>query len=175
MQMIFAIVAVVILITGVIVNYNERIKKSNTLGTQIAADLSPTPGPTDTPSPTLPITVSPRPTNKPVPTASFLPSPTSDTTSNSININDLIYPNSSVLSKTPAKADLTTGADPKVVTSWYKAKINSYSMNITSFVTTETNGSVDNKLIGEKGQDRISIEINRPEGKSNASINVSLD
>ncbi len=64
---------------------------------------------------------------------------------------------------------------PQVITNWYKDKIKSQGMNATSFVQTNTNDNILNKLVGANGSMKVSVEITRASGISQTSISVVLD
>jgi len=58
---------------------------------------------------------------------------------------------------------------------WHKEKITSMGMNAKSFVQTNTNGNILNKLVSANGETKVSIEIskNGSEAQTKISINIS--
>jgi len=89
-------------------------------------------------------------------------------------LNDFVYPGSEVVSSSAGSAYLRTMDDPDKVTDWYKEKIESYEMNVKSFVTTKTNDNVLNKLAGAKEGLEIAVEVKRGEGEFVSEINLTL-
>lgn len=141
------------------------------------ASTNPTPEPTpiasDSPSPsTIPTS---NPTLKPTPTATILRqsnTPTPNPTTNNSN-SDWRYPNSTVISGSGNNITLTSSSDPSAITNWYKQKIQSLGMNTKSFVTTNSNNNVLNKLAAAGNNGSINVEIKRNSGDSLTTIIVS--
>ena len=84
---------------------------------------------------------------------------------------DWIYPNSTQLEANKWRSS----DDPQVITNWYKSKIEALGMNAKSFVQTNTNGQVLNKLVAANGNSKISVEISKSSADSQTSILVVLD
>ncbi|OGG03275.1 hypothetical protein A2W14_00345 [Candidatus Gottesmanbacteria bacterium RBG_16_37_8] len=118
------------------------------------------------------------PTNTPTPTA--FPSPTiflpNDTPTpvvqNESNNNTLIYPNSTVISETGNLIVLQNNDDPQTITDWYKQKIESLNLNAKSYVVTNANGNVLNKLVGASGNMEVRVEIIKKASESIVEIKV---
>ncbi len=118
-------------------------------------------------------TISLTPTNPPnSPTSA--PTNTSTPTINNSSINNYMYPNSSVVSSSNNFLSLTSEDSADVITDWYKNKIDSEGMNVTSFVTTNTNDNVLNKLVGADGTYEVSVEISKISNSSTVHIEVSI-
>ncbi len=140
-----------------------------------------------TPTPTNAPTISPTITQSPsvsVPTPTVIntippqiitsaPSPTQATSSTG-SLNDFIYPNSSVQSQSGNAVTLLSTDDATVITNWFKNKIQQLGMNTTSFITTNTNGNVSNKLVASNGSLHISVDISKSPGSNQVTVAVSL-
>lgn len=81
------------------------------------------------------------------------------------------YPNSTQL----AAGKWQSSADPQVITNWYKSKIETLGTSAKSFVQTNTNGNVLNKLVAANGSSKVSVEISKSSSDSQTSILVVLD
>lgn len=81
---------------------------------------------------------------------------------------DFVYPGATpVGNNTYQSSD-----DPVKITNWYKNRINSAGMNVTSFVMTTTNNNVLNKLVGANGSSRISVDISKNAGEAQTTIKL---
>lgn len=126
--------------------------------------IIPAVSPTLTPSPAL------IPTTMPTVLPTSIPAPKTSYT----NINSFIYPNSSRISYAENSAVLQSSDNTQVITNWYKDKIISLGMNVKSFVQTNTNGNILNKLIGANGSINVSIEISKQNSDSKTLIKISV-
>lgn len=119
------------------------------------------------------------PTNQPTltlaPTVTSTPIPSSVPNPTQSNIDSFIYPGSIKVSGGENNLVLQSSDDPQVITNWYKEKITNMSMNAKSFVQTNTNGNVLNKLTGAKPGFKVSIEISKKSNEGVVRILVSLD
>jgi len=115
-------------------------------------------GPTQTPTP------SQTPTSIP-PTSTPVLSPWK-------NISSFVYPGSIILNQSEKEMTLQSTDDPQVITNWYKEKITGMGMNAKSFVQTNTNGNILNKLAGAKSGFKISVEISKKSNEGNVKISV---
>lgn len=128
---------------------------------------------TPMPTPTQIPTSSPIPTQTPNPT---LLSPTLTSASSSQkNIRSFIYPGSTILNQSGDEITLQSTDDPQAITNWYKEKITSMGMNTKSFVQTNTNGNVLNKLAGSDGEHKVEIKISKKNNESAVEISVSIN
>ena len=58
---------------------------------------------------------------------------------------------------------------------WYKDKIKALGMNATSFVQTNTNDNVLNKLVAANNSQKVTVEISRSNSSSPTSVSIVLD
>lgn len=122
---------------------------------------------------------SPQPTPEVTPQPTVIPTPQpmkSDTpqTSVEVNMQNYIYPGAKVTVSTSTSLNLESNDNPDTITNWYKDKIKSESMNVTSFVVTKTNGNVLNKLVGAKEGMELRVEIKKNAKDSTVYIIVSV-
>lgn len=127
--------------------------------------IIPTVSPVLTSSPTLIPTVIPTVLPTSIPT----PPPVKT------NINSFIYPNSVKISIDASSVILQSSDNPQIITNWYKEKITSMGMNAKSFVQTNTNGNVLNKLVAANSDLKVSVTISRKNNQSSAEITVSIN
>lgn len=133
--------------------------------------------------------IKPSPTNYQDPTPTFTTTPFDEThptgtskTSTPTNnpdqppetISDIQYPDSSVINTNNNVMELESSDDPKMITDWYKNKIKSLNMNVTSFVQTNTNNNILNKLAAADGKKEIRIEILKQNSSQIVKISASL-
>lgn len=130
------------------------------------------PTPTLIPSKTPTITILPTGT---VYKKNSIPTPTQGSANSGQNINDYRYPNSSVKEEGESKLSLESTDDSNTITNWYKGKITSLGMNTKSFVQTNTNGNILNKLVAAKSGFKISVEVSKKSNEEKVEISVSLD
>lgn len=79
-----------------------------------------------------------------------------------------VYPNSISLGGSVYESS----DDPKTITAWYKEKINSENMNVTSFITTNTNDTVKNVLAFANNQKNMQIEITKNPADTKTKIKI---
>jgi len=84
-----------------------------------------------------------------------------------------VYPGSQTVSAIDNAIVLTSDNNPDDVTNWYKAKIKSQGMAVTSFVTTKTNNTVLNKLVGDDGNKKVEVEIKKNANDALVTITLS--
>lgn len=126
-----------------------------------APNASSSPSPTQYPSPTPILT--PKPPSSPPPVFSPLPSPTSTNSAAGWE-----YPQASFKGGNSwMSSDL-----PSKITDWYESKIETAGMNAKSFVQTNTNGNVLNKLVAADGKSTIEIEISRSGSDAQTTITI---
>ena len=134
--------------------------------------------PVTTPTPSAAIIayqqVSPTPTLRPGKTFEPKAQPTTVSASTNTNdgISDMIYPGSSVNSDSANSLSLTSSDNVDSITSWYKSKIKSKNLSTNSFVATNSNNNVLNKLVGAGGNFTIDVEITKKPGDSVVQIKV---
>lgn len=105
------------------------------------------------------------------------PLPTASTSAEEQNqtsdYQQFLYPNAA-----PANSDQTifiSSDDSSVITNWYKGKIKSLGMNTTSFIQTNTNGNVLNKLVASNGQKELRVEISKRNNQKEVSIFLNVN
>ncbi len=90
------------------------------------------------------------------------------------NIDFLIYPNATIVTKTDNSLTLESEKNADEITDWYKGKIDEYDMNITSTIKTNTNGNVLNKISASNGSLKIEIEISASNSSNLVKIIAKL-
>ncbi|MCL4418615.1 hypothetical protein M1146_00770 [Patescibacteria group bacterium] len=130
------------------------------------------------PTPIIPETKIP-PTNQPkltlAPTVTSTLVPSSVPSPTKSNIDSFIYPGSIKVNGGENSLVLQSNDDPQAITNWYKEKITNISMNAKSFVQTNTNGNVINKLVGAKPGFKVGVEVSKKSGEGTVRISVTLD
>lgn len=156
------IILVVLLILTI--TFDKSFKKNSTQIPKGEKNISPTitPAPSFTPTPTV-----------------FLPTqtPTRSQSSGQVlqdenNNSGLIYPNSTVIFETGNAIVLQSQDNPQTITDWYKQKIESLNLNAQSFVSTNTNGNILNKLVGTNREKEIRVEISKKANEAIVEIRV---
>ena len=109
----------------------------------------------------------------PSPKLQVSPSPKPQVSQNQ-NIDEYVYPGSKIISSSGQNLTLTSGDDPNKVTSWYKEKIQSKNLNVNSFVTTEANDKILNKLVGDNGRVSVNVEISQEKNGSPVNITIGI-
>lgn len=162
MQFVLPLIAIAIL--GIVeMSLVTDHKPSTTPSPTPKDEVQETPTITIVNSPTIPLTKSPTPTT---------PSPT---TENSQQTNtSVIYPSAKVTLNSSSEINLETSDSAESVTNWYKNYINTNGMNTTSFVTTNTNANVLNRLVGSGNGKKIDVEISRNSSDSVTKIKINL-
>lgn len=105
----------------------------------------------------------------PLPTASISVTQPNQTS----GYQQFLYPNAA-----PANSDQTTFIsfdDSSIITNWYKEKIKSLGMNTTSFIQTNTNGFIINKLVAKNDQKEVSVEISKKSNQKEVSIFLNVN
>lgn len=158
-----ALVALITSLVGIFSAHPKTLPKATKIENNVSATASaqtkittpsavPAPPPTPTPPITHPIDVNPT----------------------GVNVNDLRYPNSTIISQGGGKLSLQSSDSPDTITKWYEQKISSLGMNANSEVITETNGNVLNSLSGGNGKTTISVKISKSSGGATVSIEVDV-
>ena|SRR5258708_2367952 len=94
--------------------------------------------------------------------------------SQSSNIDSFLYSNSQVKSQTTSSAQLESNDSPDSITNWYKNKLNSLGFNATSFVTTNSNNNVLNKLVVARNNQQVRVEIKKNASDSKTTISIEM-
>jgi hypothetical protein len=85
-----------------------------------------------------------------------------------------IYPNSQIVDTPSGSLILESLDSPAVITDWYKNKIHSLGMTQTSFIQTNNNGEILNKLMAGKSGQKISVEIDQNGYREKVRINLNV-
>lgn len=171
MNILLSVLAVVFLTTGIVVSRKvdnslippqsqHRVLSDSSVQTE-ANDISVSPSQT--------------PTLLPLPTSAQVHSDDSvveDDISTSQVLPLFIYPSSSVVSESKSKITLESSDDVTVITDWYKEKIKSESMNVTSFIVTSSNDHTLNKLSGSNGEISVLVTLKHD---SNSAVSVTVE
>src|SRR5258706_6460349 len=64
------------------------------------------------------------------------------------DLTSYLYVDADIVSQTDTKLSLSSSANVDIITAWYEDKIKSEGMNIKTFVTTNANDKILNKLVG---------------------------
>ena len=119
--------------------------------------------------------MTPIPTPTPISIPTSIPSTSTPIPSSQINMSSFVYPGSIILNQSGDEMTLQSTDDPQAITNWYKEKITGMGMNAKSFVQTNTNGNVLNKLIGAKAGFKVKIQIEKNSSSNITEIKVSLE
>lgn len=119
---------------------------------------------TDSPTPKPTLLLSPKPTN---------PSPTATTTHQDENLNSWRYPGSSLTGSSAHSLSLKSIDNPTTITNWYKDQIRNLGMNTKTFVSTNSNGNILNKLAGANQTLNITIEITKQSNQSATTMTLT--
>jgi len=88
--------------------------------------------------------------------------------------NNLIYPIAQVISRSENEYILESSDSTQQITDWYKSYIQNNQMNTTSFVTTNTNGNILNKLAGAGNGKEITVEISKQANEVITKIKITF-
>lgn len=167
MHLLISAVAVVVVLAGVYVNRSavqeSGVEEVVEVSAQKVVDVSNVAGAKDS------VEVVVTPTTAQSPSVSPTVVPVSDNVESSYQ-----YPGSTVVSSSPGYLELASGDDADLITDWYKTMIKDSGMNVTSFVTTKTNGNVLNKLAGADGSAELNVEISKVAPEESVVIKVSF-
>lgn len=166
-SLVYLIPIFVLLFLGLVLNQVQK-NKPQTLGATLSpiatpqATVLPSPTPTPSPSPTI-LQKSAAPSS----------SPNNSGPSNS-QVSGWKYPNSILISESTNALSLESSDDPTTITNWYKSKIQSSGMSVKTFVTTNNNDNILNKLSGASGSTGVLVEVSKNSGDSIVKISVKL-
>lgn len=85
------------------------------------------------------------------------------------------YPNSRQTETRENALTFESTDSPQFITDWYKEKIKAEGLNTTSFIQTNTNGNVLNKLAGANGSREIQVEITKKSDSPKVTITLTND
>lgn len=171
MNILVIAVSVLILVAGVVTNVKTKnVRENMHVNEEVLGENNESETPTETQNPTATPTV----TNSPTATSTVTPTNVPTQTTKSSDISNFIYPGSNSQNQSGDVLTLKSSENPKSVTDWYKDKIKSLGMNVTSFVTTSTNDNINNKLVGAKVGMKVEIEITKKANESQTTIKVRV-
>ena len=152
MNIFITIVAVVFLAGGILFNQRNRqlVNEKEEIGT---AEPKTTVSSTEKSS----VVASP-----PLPTITQSPS----------SLVEYHYPEAEIIESSENSLILRSSGEPGIIADWYKEKINGRGMKTKTFIETNTNGNVLNKLVGANGREEIRIEIQKNSADSLTTINI---
>ncbi|MCL4398075.1 hypothetical protein M1403_03585 [Patescibacteria group bacterium] len=87
--------------------------------------------------------------------------------------NPWIYPGATQIDNSSGVVTYETTDEPSAVTSWYQDQIARGGMTVTSYIVTNTNDNVINRLVGASADgSEIEVEIVRLAGSSYTTISL---
>lgn len=165
-NIVFTVVSLFVLVVAVVTKSQTASVLPNQSETEV---LSAT-------SQVIPITspmLSPTFTPTSIPVSTATPSATPTATS---SISEWIYTGQmSEKSVTESALSFTTTDAPKVVTAWYKEKTMALGYSSNSFIQTESNAKVLNKISGSKEIGSVAVEISKDSDVSPTHVTITLD
>lgn len=108
------------------------------------------------------------------PTVSPTLAPTEEQKNDISFLDNFIYPNSVSVSRDSENIFITSSDSHEEIAEWYKNVINLQNMSARSFVTTNTNGKIINKLAGAGNDKSVEIQITKDEDINNVEIIVTV-
>ncbi len=127
--------------------------------------------PSVTPTPTVFQNANNQNKNVQMPTTTPIPTQTAN---NNTDISSFIYLNSTTISSGNKNLILQSFDDPQVITNWYKDRITNIGMSAKSFITTNTNGDILNKLAGANGSMQVEVTISKKSSESRVKIKIEI-
>lgn len=168
MPIVIALLVAVVIGAGIVINTSA----DKNLNSSISANVENIKTITNTSSPTPISSSEPSPTNTTTPTMN----PTKTITpklspTHSINLTDeWVYPGAHGQSGNT----YTSSDSPEDITEWYKQKIKSMNLNINTFVSTNSNDQVKNRLSASGNGKTIDVQINRPARSATVELIISV-
>jgi len=89
-------------------------------------------------------------------------------------LNELKYPDTKSISESSNAIRLESEIDVETLTNWYKEKILALGYDSKSFISANSNGNIEKRLIGQKENEELYIEIKKPNGFIRTIINIEL-
>jgi uncharacterized protein YdeI (BOF family) len=88
-------------------------------------------------------------------------------------LNNLIYPQSTVVKRTDSELTMMSDASTDVVTDWYETKLAGLRMNVNNTIRTSNNGMAFNTLLTSNGDREIDVIVQTDDGSKRTLINVT--
>lgn len=164
----FGTLTILVIILAIVITAQNITNKNEGKPENDMLNPSSTLTPTSTPTPSLSPTDKPTLTPTPTPTT-FIPTPQPNNDQSDL---DFKYPNSTIISQNGNETVYESTDDSKKITVWYKDKIKNMKMNVTSFVQTNTNNNILNKLVGADGNKEVRVEISKQNNSAVVKIVV---
>lgn len=113
--------------------------------------------------------------NSPSPSEAPASNPSENSKNNSRSLLEFVYPGSKIINAQPGTITLESPDQAGQITDWYKQKISSKNMNTTSFIVTNQNDNVSNKLISSNPNLELKVDIERSAKQNKTTVIVRLD
>lgn len=98
--------------------------------------------------------------------------PTATISSNLI-LEDLVYPGSIKLTEKENFFSLESYDNPRKITDWYESKIEEKDLKVRTFLRTNSNENILNRVVGIKGQTKITIDVTKKNTDERTKISVA--
>ena len=95
-----------------------------------------------------------------------------DTSEDSISLLDFLYPGASIVDETEDSVRLNSSDTPEEITQWFEEAIKGKEMKTKSFVKTNTNGEVENVLVGVLKGMEIRVIITKVQEAQTTGIEI---
>lgn len=89
-------------------------------------------------------------------------------------LNEFRYPNSELIQSGDNSNSLESSDDSQIVTNWYKNKIINSSMEIKTFIQTNANEKIVNRLAGSDIKRKVEVEITKENDQSKTKIFINI-
>lgn len=162
------ILATVVVFIGV---WSGRNQSSSVLSSKSQVDqegdmfVTREPQPTQQISVVTPTSASPKPPS---------PTPTSVSPKTQTSNSDLVYPESQIVVDNGSQLTIRSSDSADQITSWYKQKLTSLGLGVSSFVQTSTNDNVLNKLVVAGNGLEYQIEISKESGQDTVEVQIVI-
>lgn len=171
MHVILVSIGLIIFTAGAVYIRQSRVDTTLDISDKTTENYETSPEPSATNTPTV------QPTNtiaykEPVATNTPQPTSTSAPTQPAQNTTTYHYPNARVVASSNSSLRLESSDDPGTITDWYKSRIKEQNMNVRSFVTTNSNGEILNKLGAANGTSEVMITIRKSASETVTTIEV---
>ena len=110
---------------------------------------------------------------KPTPKPTAAPSLTQVQAQNASYLREFLYPHATTTQQTAEKVTQQTYDQPLLITNWYKNQLNQHAFTTTTVIQTNTNDTIENKLVGVKDDKTIAIAISKQPSEGVTYIEVS--
>lgn len=108
------------------------------------------------------------PTQSPIPLNSYSENVTND------ELEAFIYPNATRQSVSQSTVILQSTDDISTITDWYEDKIKDMGLQTKTFVRTNSNGTVLNRLVGSRSSYELSVELRKNADSPQSTITLTI-